>query len=193
MPDDALNTGKYDAPALDGDRAIVTTHLDELYNQVWLYPGMGVGVKGGTVTPTEDTPAIPTGSFAAEKFLDANDSRYTWNIGVRSLWRNHNCDATFWYTSDVGSTNNFRIQLLLSTMQEGLPVNTFPLNSTASYPGPAVANTVMKVTVTGQLAPFTIQTDKLLSFLFRRIGADAADTNVNACILLAVMLNFYRN
>lgn len=101
-----------------------------------------------------------------------------------SEWRAGLLRLRYWYTSDVGSTNNFRILLSVRAIRDSEVIaGTSLLFSAASVAGPAVAYTVKRsayVYTTTALG----SDDELLSARVVRLGGDAADTNVNDFHLL---------
>lgn len=101
-------------------------------------------------------------------------------------WRTGQIRLRYWYTSDVGSTNNFFIQTGMYSLRDGelLAANTL-MNINTAVPGPAVALTAIRsayVYTTTALG----SDDELFSLRIQRLGGDASDTNVNDFSLLYV-------
>lgn len=103
-----------------------------------------------------------------------------------SEWRSGKLKVRYWYTSDVGSVSNFRIAVFARAIRDGeVMAGTLLVNAPASVAGPAVAYTVVRsadVYTTTSLGG----DDELFSLRIVRLGADAADTNVNDFMLLYV-------
>lgn len=118
--------------------------------------------------------------------LDAVTSHAAVSWRKPSEWRSGLMRVRFWYTSDVGSTNPFRIIVSSRAIRDAeVLAGTSLVFSTANYAGPAVAWTLVR-------SPYVYTTtalgsdDELLSVRIVRLGADAADTNVNEFHLLYV-------
>ena len=107
--------------------------------------------------------------------------------GMNQLWARTRPRLTMWYTSPVGSTNNFdlRFQVRLHAISAlTTAAGSLVFSTQLLAPGPAVANTVLSATVVGGAIMPAIPAPVRLSIA--RIGGDA---NANAIdILLAVVV-----
>lgn len=96
-----------------------------------------------------------------------------------SEWRSGQLRVRYWYTSDVGSTNNFMIQVAVTAVRDGeLAGGTTLISSNAAVAGPAVASTIIRSAYTYTTTALSAD-DELFSIRMLRLGGDASDNNVN--------------
>jgi hypothetical protein len=111
---------------------------------------------------------------------DAGISRARVSWRKPSEWRSGKLSVTMWYTSTVGSTNNFHLIYAIDAIRAAEVIfGTELLLLEFNAPGPAVANTVMKVAATYSTVSLGSD-DELFAFGIARDGANADDTNVNS-------------
>lgn len=105
-----------------------------------------------------------------------------------SEWRTGQMRVIYWYTSDVGSTNNFLVQLAVTAVRaDELAGGTTLVSSAVAVAGPAVASTVVRSAYTYTTTACGAD-DELFSIRVLRLGADASDNNINKFQLLYVTL-----
>lgn len=122
---------------------------------------------------------VATPRWPALEYADGVLARATVDWRKPSQWRVGKVRARFWYTSPVGSTNNFVVNVRVAAVRDGevLPgTDLFIIG--AAYPGPTVVNTVIR-------SPYLYATtslgsdDELFTLQIARDGANAGDTNTN--------------
>lgn len=96
-----------------------------------------------------------------------------------SEWRSGQLRVRYWYTSDVGSTANFVVQIAVTAVRDGeLAGGTTLVSSNSAVAGPAVASTIIRSAYTYTTTALGGD-DELFSVRVLRLGGDAGDTNVN--------------
>lgn len=176
-----------DAPLRRNLRAIERHFDDSYYTRHFpaqdLIPLASTGASISLI-PTA-TPRFP--AVILTKNLGANP---TCALTFRrpSEWLRGRIRARYWYTSPVGSTNNFLIQVGITAVKTGevLP-GTSLLGGNVAVPGPAVANTR---TVSGTLYSTVSfdSDDEVFSVRVVRMSPNASDTNANEFHLLGIEL-----
>lgn len=154
---------------------------DELYFGGFLEPNMGFA-DAGLVRAV----AFPDGSYI--EFPDAGTPVWWHRLRRRDRWLAAGLYVKIWYTSTVGSTANFQLDMGVRETQPGDVMGAgFPLRLATSlvFPGPAVAGTEMAFEKSFAASVITGQGD-LVQLSFNRVPADA---NVNPLRLLGV---YYR-
>lgn len=136
-------------------------------------------------TPTTSARA---GSWA---FPDDSITRVYTNIRPRSQWTTGKFKVTVYYTADGGSTNTFRFFFNLFSALYGIALDTAMttnVNQIVSLAGPATAFVPVEYTfyTTTSMPPGT----RILGASMGRIGADAADTNVNNLLIADTQMEF---
>lgn len=146
--------------------------FDEEYFSVYLTAG--VGTLDGAVVP------VPGERAAVIEFPDAATTAWRINLRLKQRWRRGGLRMTLYYSSPVGSTNNFRVILGARTFAAGSVVSALADIALATFnaPGPAVASTVLATTQIFPAPIIPVNMDQL-TVRVARVGADAADTNVN--------------
>lgn len=118
------------------DRAI-----DEVYFKMEIEPGVGATFAGITL----DT---ATYSFTVMDMPAGAVSAYRRSKRVRGLWPRTTAKLELWFTSPVGNTANFSMTFLGRMSGAGFVLGSPGTAFSAPFtmPGPAVANTIQKVT-----------------------------------------------
>lgn len=126
-----------------------------------------------------------TPRWPALVFADAVTSRAVVAWRKPSEWRSGKMRVRIWYTSDVGSTNNFQSSIRLNAIRDSevLPGTALLAALTNTIAGPAVADTVIRASYTYSTTSLGGD-DELFSMQLGRIGGDAADTNTNDLMVL---------
>ena len=170
-----------DSRSLQNNQHAIERHVDFDHYVRSFTPGMFLSADAGA---TFVTVIAATMRWPAIEYADAATSRAHVSWRKPSEWRTGHLRIRFWYTSPVGDANRFRVQLLVSTIRDTeVLTGTLLADVSASYSGPAVANTVIR-------SPYVYTTttlgsdDELFSLRVARVGGDAADTNVNVLQVL---------
>jgi hypothetical protein len=164
-PTDVDNVG---SARFEKDR-VLHRAVDEVYFRVEIPAGEGV-INGGPG-------ALDTTNFAFEDWPAAVVTGRRRVRRMRSLWPKVRTRMNLWYTSDVGSTNNFSVRFNIRQLATGMLLTAPALlfSTTFNAPGPAVANTVLFITQV-DATPW-LPAPELCEFSVLRIGPDA---NANA-------------
>lgn len=166
-----------DDSALKRNQRAIERHVDYDHYVRCFTPGDFVLTGATHIT---DTSAF----WSAVQFADAAVSYGIVTFCKPSEWRSGKLATTIWYTSNAGSTNNFRLGLAVRAIRDGEVLGgTALLTSAANVPGPGVANTVIRYGPTYTTTSFG-NDDELFSFRVLRDGTHANDTNVNNLLLL---------
>lgn len=165
-----------DQNALRGNQRAIERHINDDYYVREFTPGQ-FALDAAGVTLVNIPAATPR--WPALEFVDTILARANASFRKPSEWRSGKFRIRFWYTSPVGSTNNFIIITRIAAGRTGevLPGTDLLFVST-TYAGPAVANTWIRspdIYTTTSLGG----DDELFTFQFVRDGGHANDTNVN--------------
>lgn len=173
-----LATGR----GLEINLAAIERHLDDDHYVRRFTPGEFV--LGGAGAPTHVLVTTASPRWSAIEMPDAATSLAVVSFAKPSEWRAGHLRVTYWYTSPVGSTNAFRIQVLMRAIRDAeVLTGTLLVDLSTNVAGPAVANTVVRAAAV--LTTVAIgNDDELFTLRIGRIGADAGDTNVNVFQLL---------
>lgn len=170
--------------ALQTNQRAVERHVNDEHYVRGFTPGDFV--LGGPAVPTHALVTAAAPRWPAIIMLDGGSSFAVASWRKPSEWRTGQIRSRYWYTSDVGSTNNFAIQTMLNAIRDAeVLTGTLLVDSTSAVAGPVVANTVIRsayVYTTVALG----SDDEVFSLRLGRIGADASDTNANEFHLLYV-------
>lgn len=152
---------------------ILSGAVDDLYDVYELYEH-NANLAGATVGT-----AGPAGSVVpAIIFPNGSTTTARWIFGVRPRHGRHDLRLTFYYTSPVGSTNNF---LLNWAVDAHYPTGILSTKTTVgapgavNYPGPGTANHVVSGVVLFSAAAFSSA-----SHVFLKVGLSRVDPDVNA-------------
>jgi hypothetical protein len=167
-----IQPSAFDAVSSEANWRTALGVLDEEYFKEWIDPGRG----------TLDGPTVPVPGERASviELPDAASSNWRTNLRRKDRWFGCGIRLTLYYSSTVGSTNDFRLLFGVRAFDVGSDVSGLAdiATTTFSTPGPAVAATVLSVSKL--YAPPIIPGNRaLLTVRVVRLGADAADTNVN--------------
>lgn len=177
-----LDPNRTDGRTLQVNLAAIERHLNDDHYVRGFTPG--AFTIGGPAVPTfvQITAALPRWSAIA--MPDAANSLATVSWQKPSEWRTGHIRTLYWFTSDVGSTNNFYIQTSLDAIRDGEVVpGTNLLTDTSRIAGPAVATTFVRSSHVYTTTQFGSD-DELFSLRITRLGGDANDTNVNTFLLV---------
>lgn len=171
-----------DIRALQTNQLSVERHLNDEHYVRGFMPGEfvleGAGPPAHVVIPAAllRWPAI--------EMPDGVDSNAAVSWRKPSEWRSGALRVRFWYTSDVGSTNNFYVRTGISAAATGEVIpSSLLMSDDSAVAGPAVAYTVMErafIYTSSSLGG----DDDLFALRIRRLGTDANDNNVNDMLLL---------
>lgn len=171
-----------DERTLQVNQRAIERHLNDDHYVRRFTPGQFVLAGAGAPTLVLATAAAPHWPVIA--MVDAATSIASVSFDKPSEWRAGHMAVRYWYTSPVGSTNAFRIQVAMQAVRGGEAlIGTTLVGAAASVAGPAVAHTVIRaadVYTTTALGG----DDELFSLRLIRLGADGADTNTNDFYLL---------
>lgn len=176
-----LNPERFEGDRLRGNLRAIESHLTDDHYVRRFTPG-DFTLDAAGVTQVNIPAATPR--WPALEFADGVLARASASFEKPSEWRSGKFRARFWYTSPVGSTNNFQFGIRLAAVRgtEVLPGTDLLVLST-TYAGPAVANTVIKTAWIYSTSSLGAD-DELFTFQFFRDGANAADTNTNVLHVL---------
>lgn len=161
----------------------VSEALGELYFERTYGPGIGALFNGAALV-----------SFGAPLGISFPNAGVPLLVGPMEKrperWQRAGFEATLWYTSPVGSTNNFAINVDVIPHDEGDVLTAIVASATISYviPGPAVANTELKTTAVTLSTTAIAGNKDCLCFRVYRDAANASDTNANAFYLEQVLI-----
>lgn len=178
-----LQFGQSSVASADLDRRVLGTHLDEVYDRVFLSPVCATGTS---------TVGRLGSRHPMQSFPDGSTTGCTWAFPVRDNWTNHYLRVTGYFASDVGSTNTFDIRVAAFAFGSTVALTNGRTigDTTASYAGPAAATTELSFSLNLATSPVTVQTDWSLCLLVQRIGA--TDANNNVLYLLGLLVEAYR-
>ena len=178
-----FNPEKIDARQLQDNLRAIERHLQDDHYVRSLSPGAAV-LQTATHT-------VIGNRWGVVLMPDAADTSCLWTLLRPSEWVTGKVAVTLWYSSNGGSTNNFRVLTQVSAIKNAdvTSASTLLLNSTRTLAGPAVLNTLTRADVVYSTANIT-RDHELLEFRVQRTGTHADDNNVNEFHLYAVRATF---
>lgn len=181
-----LNTDLTTTRSIQDNWRAIERHLDYDHYTRGFTPGDFILDVGGNATPILLT--VATNRWPAVMMPEGRESIAITSFHKPSEWRSGKLKITYWYTSDVGSTNNFYIGVTAYATRRDEVLNGTSLYAVdTAVAGPAVASTVK---VAG---PFYTTTsfgsdDELFAIGIFGQRANVLDTNVNEFHLLYVLV-----
>lgn len=177
---------RLDDSALRSNQRSIERHVDDDHYLRSFSPGMFVlGGPAGCVHALIPAAAPRWPAVTMPKDLGTN-SLAAVSFRKPSEWRSGRLRIRFWFTSPVGSANNFLVQTTVDAIRtsEVLP-GTNLRSANTTHAGPAVANTRMfsgDLYTTASFGP----DDQSFSLRVARLSTNASDTNANDFNLLEV-------
>lgn len=165
-----------DDSVLRANQRATARHIDDLYYSPPILPG--TALYEGTAAPA----ILATPRFGVSSLpKDATTSALHWTLPRPTEWVLGKISVSFYYSSPVGSTNNFRIfvQVITVSLGEIATAGTLNLSVNLDLPGPAVANTILTTTTTFTSTSVN-RSDDIIGVRVGRASGNAADTNANA-------------
>lgn len=153
---------------------VLSGATDDLYDRYELY-AHNAELAGGSTIGT----AGPAGSVVpAIIFPNAATTTARWVFGIRPRHGRHDLRLTFYYTSPVGSTNNFSLNWQIDAhYPSGIlsTKTTVGAPGAVNYPGPGTADHLVSATVLFQTAAYSAA-----AHLFLKVGLSRVDPDGNA-------------
>lgn len=175
-----LQAERVDAASLGVNLRAIERHVNDCHYVRSFMPGEFV-LAGTAAHVLFDAVGL---RWPAIEMPDATDSFAAASWRKPSEWRSGHLRVRFWYSSDVGSTSNFSVQVVVDAIRDGEAVPGTNLGtSQIAYAGPAVAFTVKRsayVYTTTALG----SDDELFALRITRVGGAGPDNNTNDMHLL---------